>query len=149
MEIKEEVKNQTQLIQDSENSQDETAVIPVIEEQIVIDKKVVESGKVKVSKKVREEEVTVDVPALHEEVEVEKISVNRYVDQAPPSVRYEGDTMIISVVEEVTVVEKRLVVVEELHIRKKQIETKIPHKVTLRKEEVIINRDSPESETSL
>jgi uncharacterized protein (TIGR02271 family) len=120
----------------------EAAVIPVIEEQWQVGKKIVETGRVVVSKKVHEEEVTVDVPIMHEEHDIERVTVNQYVDTAPPAVRYEGETMIIPVLREEVVVEKRILLVEELRITKRQIQTNTPQQVTLRKEEVIVDRTS-------
>ncbi|WP_237144036.1 YsnF/AvaK domain-containing protein [Pontibacter pamirensis] len=115
-------------------------VIPVVEEQIRVHKKTVETGSVHVSKDVHEEEVTVDVPTVHEEVNVERIAINKYVDSPPPPVRHEGDVMIISVLEEEVVVTKRLKLVEEVHVTKRKHETKENQHITLRKEEVKVNR---------
>jgi uncharacterized protein (TIGR02271 family) len=120
----------------------EAAVIPIIEEQWQVGKKIVETGRVVVSKKVHEEEVTVDVPIMHEEHDIERVTVNQYVDTAPPAVRYEGETMIIPVLREEVIVEKRILLVEELRITKRQIQTNTPQQVTLRKEEVIVDRTS-------
>jgi stress response protein YsnF len=62
------------------------------------------------------------------------VPIERLVEEAIP-VRYEGDTMIVSVLEEVLVVEKRLMLKEELHIRKRRVERHQPQCVTLRHEE--------------
>jgi uncharacterized protein (TIGR02271 family) len=122
---------------------DQPAAIPVVQEQLQVDKKVVETGKINVSKKVVSEDVTVNVPVLREEVTVEKRTINQYVDTPPPAVRQEGDTTIVSVVKEVLVVEKRLMLVEELYITKHRTETSSPTQETLRKEEVTISRTTP------
>ena len=58
----------------------------------------------------------------------------------PVPVREENGTTIISIVEEVLVVEKRLMLREEIHIRKQRIETHQPQHITLRSEEVRIER---------
>jgi uncharacterized protein (TIGR02271 family) len=50
--------------------------------------------------------------------------------------------MIIPVLREEVVVEKRILLVEELRITKRQIQTNTPQQVTLRKEEVIVDRTS-------
>lgn len=118
----------------------ESASIPVIEEQLRVDKEVVETGKVHISKKVHEEEQTIDLPGSRDELDIERVAINRYVDTAPPAVRHEGDKMIIPVLREVTVVEKRLELVEELHITKRQVKTEDRQSVKLRKEEVIVDR---------
>jgi stress response protein YsnF len=67
------------------------------------------------------------------------VPVNRPVD-AVPEVRYEGDTMIIPLVEEVVVIEKRLVVKEELHITKRQSEREYTDTVTVRRDDVTVER---------
>src|SRR5690606_35638219 len=103
-----------------------------------ITKKIVETGKVRITKKVTEEDVNVNVPVTHEEYEIERVAVNRYVN-TPPQVHYEGDTMIIPVVKEVVV--KQLVLAEELHIRRKEVETISPQQATLRREQVIVERE--------
>ncbi|MGY2131608.1 YsnF/AvaK domain-containing protein [Hymenobacter sp. HD11105] len=119
--------------------------IPVVEEQVQINKDVVETGRIRVSKSVHEEQRIVDVPTIQEEVHVERIPINQYV-ATPPAVRYEGDTMIMPILQEVLVVEKRLLLVEEVRITKTQTETRTPQQVTLRKEEIHLQRVSPNPE---
>ncbi|PTX14500.1 uncharacterized protein (TIGR02271 family) [Pontibacter mucosus] len=121
-------------------SRHEEEVIPVVEEQVQIGKREVEAAKVHVVKQVREELKDIDIPSMHEEVEVERVAINQIVEEAPPPVRYEGDRMIVSVLKEEVVVQKKLVLVEELHITKKQVETHRTEKMPLRKEEVTIER---------
>ncbi|MDO1448046.1 YsnF/AvaK domain-containing protein [Rhodocytophaga aerolata] len=124
---------------DTHDSQ-QSMVIPVIEEQARIEKQVIESGVVRVSKKVHEENVMVDVPLIHEEHEVERVEINQYVD-TPPSIRHDGATMIIPVLREEVVIQKKLVLVEEIRITKKLVQTKKQEEVTLRKEEVTVDRE--------
>jgi uncharacterized protein (TIGR02271 family) len=118
---------------------EEKMVVPIVAETFEVQKQLVETGKVRVSKFVREEEQHLNIPLLHEEVEVERVAVNRPLS-GPVEVRYEGDTMIVPVVEEILVVEKRLVLKEELHIRKRQVETTQTYRDTLRHEEVVVDR---------
>ena len=118
------------------------AVIPVIQEQTTVRKRVVETGKVHIAKRLREYEELVDIPHFQEEVRVERVPVNEFVDDAP-KVRTEGDVTIIPVLEERYVVEKRLFVTEELHIRKERKESHYPQKVKVLKEEVEIKRTTP------
>jgi uncharacterized protein (TIGR02271 family) len=112
--------------------------IPVAEERMRISKQVIESGSVRISKKVLEEEVVDKVSVLQEDFVIEKRELNQFVDAAPPPVRQEGDTTIISVVKEVVV--KRLMLVEEIHIKKQKTETTVPVRETLRREEVTVRR---------
>ncbi len=118
---------------------DEKLIIPVIEEEAFLDKRVVETGKVRISKRISEREETIDEPLFREEVTVERVAVNQYVDQMP-QVRHEGDVMIIPVVQEQLVMQKRLVLVEELRVRKQVLETHQPQSVILRREDVEVRR---------
>jgi len=112
-------------------------VVPVMAEALGIDKRRVETGRVRIRKAVHEREEVIDQPLLSEEVSIERVPIHRFVDEAIP-IRYEGDTMIISLLEEVPVVEKRLMLTEELRITKRQVEAHRPIQVTLRREEVTV-----------
>lgn len=114
--------------------------IPVIEEQVRVDTEVRETGQVHIAKEVHRENVDLDLPIIHEEAEIERIEINQYVDTPPPPVRYEGDKMIIPVLKEVLVVEKRLLVVEEIHVTKRRTEEHNTTHVELRREEIRVER---------
>ena len=128
-----------QSITENQDHTEQENTIPVIEEKVNIDVQTVETGKVRVSKQVHEEDVTVDVPFVYEDVDVQRVAKNLSVEK-PPEVRYEGDTMIIPVIKEEVVIQKRLVLVEELHITKRRVEEHHPQQVTLKKEEIKIDR---------
>jgi len=121
---------------------DATRVIPVVEDILDIRRHRVETGKVRITKVVDEREEEVSTPRVREEITIERVTLNRLVD-APVSTRQEGDTLIIPVLEEVVVTEKRLVVKEELRITTRRIEEQSSQRVTLRREEVIIERLDP------
>lgn len=129
----------------SEPSTQERLVVPLIEEQLRVHRRKVEAGRVRVRKRVHEREEVVDEPLMQEDVEVERVPVNRPVD-GPVPVRYEGDTMIISLLEEVLVVEKRLILREELHVTRHRTEIRDVQRVTLRTEEGLVERLPPKSE---
>jgi uncharacterized protein (TIGR02271 family) len=118
---------------------DGAVVVPVIAEQLEVQKRVVEAGGVRIRKTVSEREEVVDEPLMREEVQVKRVPVNKVVD-GPVPVRHVGDTMIVSLLEEVLVVEKRLMVKEELHITKEQVESYRPQRVRLRTEEAVVER---------
>ncbi|HEX8686976.1 MAG TPA: YsnF/AvaK domain-containing protein, partial [Pyrinomonadaceae bacterium] len=88
-------------------------VVPIVAEQLEVQKRKVEGGGVRIRKTVHEREEVVDEPLMREEVQVKRVPVNKVVD-GPVPVRHVGDTMIVSLLEEVLVVEKRLMVKEEL-----------------------------------
>jgi len=103
---------------------------------------------VRIRKVVHEREEVVDEPLLDEEVEVERVSINRVVGE-PVQIRYEGDIAIIPLHEEVLVVEKRLMLKEELHVAKRQVERRDPQKVSLRREEAVIERKDREEDKDM
>jgi uncharacterized protein (TIGR02271 family) len=125
----------------------ERVVVPVIAEQLDVQKRKVERGGVRIRKIVHEREEIVDEPLIREEVNVKRVPINRVVE-GPIPVRHVGDTMIISLLEEVLVVEKRLMLKEELHITKGEVETFRPQRIMLRTEEARIERvgEEPEEE---
>jgi uncharacterized protein (TIGR02271 family) len=115
---------------------------PVVEETLSIDKREVERM-VRITKTAQSEEIVVDEPLLRENVDVERITVNRYVDEPLP-VRHEGEKTIIPLVEEVLVVEKRLLLREEIHISRRQTTERYPQSFVLRREDIQVERsDEP------
>ncbi|MEJ8803781.1 YsnF/AvaK domain-containing protein [Pontibacter sp. H249] len=132
--------------EDSQSKPEKT--IPVIEERLNVSVQDVEKAKVRVSKQVHEEEVTVDVPFVHEEIDVQRIAKNISIE-AIPDVRYEGETMIVPVIKEEIVVQKKLVLVEEIHITKRKVEEHNPQQVRLKKEEIKIDRTNNADQSSI
>lgn len=117
----------------------ETQVLPVIAEELDIQKQWIEQGRIRITKVIHAQEEVVDAPMFQEEVTVERVPINRAVEESVP-VRYEGETLVIPVVEEVLFVEKRLLLKEELHLSKRQVTTRQPQQVLLRSEEAIVER---------
>lgn len=115
------------------------AVIPVIQETIRVEKREFESGKVVVHKTVMERDEAVEVLLRQQDLSVERVPIDRVVQEAPQT-RQEGDTLIVPILEEVLVVEKRLVLKEELHIRKQSSERMEQQTVRLRSEQVNIEQ---------
>lgn len=115
-----------------------TTVMPVIEERLDVQKRV-HSTRVRVRKEVHTRDEVIDEPVFQEDVEIERVPVGRPVD-GPVPVRYEGETMIVPLLEEVLVVEKRLVLREELRITRRRTEGRAVRRETLRTEEPVIER---------
>ncbi len=115
------------------------AVIPVIQETVRVEKREFESGKVVVHKTVMERDEAVEVLLRQQDLSVERVPIGRVVQEAPQT-RQEGDTLIVPILEEVLVVEKRLVLKEELHIRKQSSERMEQQTVRLRSEQVEIEQ---------
>jgi uncharacterized protein (TIGR02271 family) len=121
------------------NPREPPLVLPVLAEALDVQTRTLETGRVRIHKTVHERQVLVDEPLLREEVVIARVPINRVVE-GPIPVRYEGDTMIISLLEEVLVVETRLLLTEELRIAKRRTDTHQPVPVTLRREDVTIER---------
>ncbi|WP_435017803.1 YsnF/AvaK domain-containing protein [Tundrisphaera sp. TA3] len=118
-------------------------VVPVVAESVEVGKRTVETGRVRIHKTVRTVEEVVDEPLVREEVDVERVPVGRVVE-GPVGNRQEGDTLIVPILEEVLVVEKRLMLKEELRITRRKVEHRSPESVTLRVEEATVERiDGP------
>ena len=114
-------------------------VIPVVHETLRIEKREFESGRVMVHKTVTERDEVAEVLLRQQDLIVDRVPIGRAVSEAPQT-RQEGDTLIVPILEEVLVVEKRLMLKEELHIRKQSTERTEQHKVRLRAEHVEIEQ---------
>ena len=126
--------------QQQSKQHEESFTLPVVEETVHVDKKTIETGKVKISKTVKVDTETVNLLRVQDDVEIERIAINEFVQTPPPPLRYEGDTIIIPVMQEVTITEKRLLLIEEVRITKRKVESKESQEVVLRKEEINVQR---------
>ena len=120
--------------------------IPVIEERARVDKEVVERGVVRISTSSRDREQVLEEVLRHEEVDIRRVALNEEVE-GMPEIRQEGDVTVIPIVEERAVIVKKLVLVEELYVRRRKIEEVVRIPVTLHSTEVLIERErSPTGE---
>ena len=119
--------------------QHDREAIPLVEETAVVRKRKRITGAVRLRTVVREDEEVIDEPLLTEEVEVERVNLDHWVD-GPVPIRHEGDTTIITVIEEVLVVEKRLKAVEEVRLTKRRTTRRASERVRLKREEALVER---------
>src|SRR5687768_2289863 len=124
---------------------EEVAAIPLVEERLEVGKRQVESGRIKVRVAVDSREEIVPAELSHDEVEIRRVSRNMPVSELP-AVRLEGDTTIIPVVEEQLVDEKRLVLVEEIHVVRRTRTTVEEIPVMLRSERAEVEREGRQVE---
>lgn len=122
----------------------EETVIPMIAETLHVTKEAIVTGGVRLTKRVTEHEETVDEALLREDVQVERVPIHQMVTEAP-QMRQEGDTLIVPLLEEVLVVEKRLLLKEEVRITRTRTEVHQPQAVTLRSEEALIEEITPKT----
>jgi uncharacterized protein (TIGR02271 family) len=122
----------------SDTKRSETA-IPLVEEKLQVNKQTVETGRVRIRTIVDEHLARITEELERDDVSIERVPVNQEVT-AVPRMREEGDVLIIPLVEEVVVVEKRLVVREELRIHRNRKRERVDEAVRLRRMRADVER---------
>ena len=123
------------------------AKLQLLAEELSVTKETLETGRVRISSRTHEREVLVDENLAREHVEIETIPVGRRLD-AMPEVRREGDTTIVPVVEEVLFVERRIMLKEEIHIRRVRTVERHQETITLRRQEAVVTRENDTTKNS-
>ena len=125
---------------------DDEAALPLLEETAEIGKRRIVTGRVRVSTLTEPREHWLRDELAGERIAVERVAIDRTLgpEEAPPTVRTEGDVTIVPVLEEVLVVSKRLVLKEELRITRQATREVVEFPVTLRKQRAVVERIGPE-----
>jgi stress response protein YsnF len=123
-----------------------TIVVPLLAEDVSITKQQLITGRVTVSTLSHQHEHLVDELLVGESVEIDRVPVGQIVERAP-QVRQDGDTLIIPVMEEVLVLERRLMLKEEVRVRRVRTTRGHRERVQLRRQEAFITRQSRENGT--
>ena len=126
-----------------EGTQDDPT-LRLLAEEVHVAKETRETGRVRVSTQTHEREALVAEDLARERVEIETIPVGRRIDMVP-AVRQEGDTTIVPVVEEVLVVERHLMLKEEIRIKRVRTTERHQETVMLRYQEAVVKRDQGDS----
>ena len=124
----------------------EEVVLPLIEEALRVGKRRVETGRMRVSVATDIEERLVRETLRSERVEVERVAVGRELatgEPAPLVRREEDGTLVVPVLEEVLVIERRLVLREEIRLRTIAAEDTVEQPVTLRRQRAEVERLPP------
>ena len=129
-------------------AQSEEFVLPLFEEEAHVDKRRVTTGKVRIRSVVEEVEEIAAATLEEDTVDVTRVPVDRVVDEVP-AVRTEDGVTIVPILEEVPFVEKRLVLKEELHIRRRVSTETVEVPIVLRKERAVVERVPPENDSLL
>jgi uncharacterized protein (TIGR02271 family) len=119
-----------------------SVVLALHREDLALTRRTVETGRVQISTTVKEREELVDQLLKTEGYEIERVAIGQRVG-SPPAMREEGDTIILPIIEEVLVVEKHLILREEIRLRRVVTEERHQETVTLRSEEASISRVPP------
>lgn len=115
--------------------------LPLLAETLVVGKRVVDTGTVRVRTVVDTTDAWVRETLRRDKVEITRVPIDRQVAVAPPD-RIEGDTTIVSIVEEVIVVEKRLMLREEVHMRHLRDAVPVEQAVPLRTMRAVVERET-------
>lgn len=116
----------------------DTIMIPRREEVLVPTTEEVEVGTVRISKRVEQVPVEQTVDAMLDDLLIERVAIDRPIASAPAP-RHEGNTIVIPVVEEVLVTEKRLMLKEEIRITRRKVAQPVTIRDTVRREVVEIH----------
>lgn len=130
----------------AEVARGEEIVLPLIAETARIDKRAVETGRVRVSTRTETIEQILRENLRSDHVDVTRVALNRTLaeGEALPQVRTEDGVTIIPVLEEILVVEKRLVLKEEVHVRQTTSGEDVEVPVTLRRQHAEVERTGPD-----
>lgn len=116
--------------------------VPLIEETVRVSVRERETGRVRVTVGTEVTEQLVRETLRTERVEAVHVPVNRELapGEAVPQPREEGDLLIVPVLEEVLVIEKRLVLREEIHLRRTATQEVAEQSVPLRRQHAEVER---------
>lgn len=126
---------------------DDPTMIPRVEETFDVDKQRIVTGRVRVTTSSETVNEIAEATLAGETVDITRERIDREVAEVP-QMRVEGDVTIIPVLEEIVVVEKRLVLVEEIRIRRIATSEDVQIPVTLRRQRAVVERieEPPEQE---
>ena len=110
----------------------------VAREELEVSKREVETGVVRVRKVVHEQEKVVHERLRRQEADIQRVPVNRLLAE-PVEPRYEGDTLVVPILEEVLV--KQWMLKEEVRIRRSVVEMPHEERALLKSEEAIVERE--------
>jgi uncharacterized protein (TIGR02271 family) len=121
---------------------EETVPIPLLQEELNVVASQVVTDRVRVTTHVQEREVLVEHVEEQGELIVERRAVDREVKVAPGPMQ-EGDTLIVSLVEERLVLEKRLFVIEEVRITRVSTSRTVAKPMILRTMQASVQQQEP------
>lgn len=118
-------------------------VVPLCVEELSIARRRVVTGRARIVSTTTEREEQVEVPLIREQVEIERRTVGEQVESVP-SIRQEGETIVIPVMEEQWFLERRLILKEEIRVTRVRRTEVHRERVVTRRHEVEIARLEPQ-----
>ncbi|HEU0043088.1 YsnF/AvaK domain-containing protein [Sphingomonas sp.] len=122
--------------------------IPIVEETAHVFKRAAVTDRVTVRTGAEEHPVTIREQLFRGHVVTSRVPIDREVTEAPP-IRTEGEVTIVPIVEERLVIEKRLFLVEELHLTRETALEHVEISEVLRRTRVDIDRDEPSQQETI
>jgi uncharacterized protein (TIGR02271 family) len=122
-------------------------IVPLHAEEFMVAKRRIVTGRTRISTITRQQEKLVEELLARERVEIERTPIGKPLEHVP-AVREEGDTLVIPVVEEVLMVQRRLVLKEEIRVRRVHETERHQERVKLRKQEATITRFPAQEQTA-
>ena len=113
--------------------------MPIVRERLKVGRRRVETGRVIARTTTTTDAVQIDEELRVDDVRIERVPVGRFVD-APVMPGFDGDVLVIPIMEEVVVVTKRLRIVEEVRIHRLTTTQRHRETVPLRRQTVRIER---------
>ncbi|MFL6819007.1 MAG: YsnF/AvaK domain-containing protein [Bradyrhizobium sp.] len=114
--------------------------LSLAEENAHVEKRRIITGRVRVHTAVDVVDQVISEELTAERMAVDRVAVNRYVETAP-SIRTEGELTIIPVLEQVLVVQTKLLLKEEIHIRRSVTKETVTETVPVRKQRAVIESE--------
>lgn len=121
----------------------EKTVIPVIAEELDVHNRAVPTGGVRVHRRLLEHDEDIETTLRREHLDIRRVIINEEVE-GPLPMREEGDTIIVPIVEEVLIVEKRYRLKEEVHLTRRVVQEPHHERVVLRRQEPEIEEIGPD-----
>jgi uncharacterized protein (TIGR02271 family) len=106
-------------------------VLQLFEEEASVERETLETGRVRVATVTHTRDHLIDELLARTSVEVKRVPIGRVIDAIPP-VKDDADLTVIPIVEETLVVERRLVLKEEVHIQRRKTTERHQETVQLR-----------------
>ena len=125
----------------------EAGVLRLFAEDATVSRQAIETGRVRVAKVTRTRDHLIDELLARTHYEVDRVPIGRLIDAIPP-IKEDGDLTIVPIVEETVVVERKLMLKEELHIRRVQTSERYQQTVKLRYQTAEVTRITAQKPTT-
>lgn len=127
-----------------EHNNSAEVALKLAEEKIALTKQKIVDGHVRVTRSTTEHDEVISTLLNRDKVEVEHVAKVQPVETMP-DIREENGVLIVPVVEEEIQIVRKLVLKEEIHIRKVQEHVPFQEVVTRREQQVNVERDDDQT----